>query len=234
MLHRAETFLVVVAHPDDETLGFGGTSHMLTANGCRVHSAIVVGDAEARGTRPDTRQLWIDTERAHERLGMEPPIRGHFPNIRLNTVPHLELVQFIEDAIRATKPDVVVTMHPSDINDDHHQVSLACQAAARLPQRQPDVHAISALFFMEVLSSTEWSIAPGSPFRPGVFFEIGQEGLEAKLAALESYQGVMRTYPHSRSREAVSALATLRGSAAGLHLAECFEVGFLRVSAGDV
>jgi LmbE family N-acetylglucosaminyl deacetylase len=234
MLDSAKTVLVVSAHPDDEALGFGGTAHRLTANGVRVHSAILVGDAEVRGNRPETEQLVADAEKAHELLGMEPPILGHFPNIQLNTVPHLDLVQFIENAIRRVEPDVIVAVHPGDINNDHHQVSLACQAAARLPQRQPEVRPISALLFMEVLSSTEWSIASGPQFRPTVFFEIGRAGLEAKLQALDAYRGVMRHYPHPRSREAVSALATVRGSESGLVLAESFEVGFARLGIENV
>ncbi len=230
-----EVFLVVVAHPDDEVLGFGGTAYQLTQNGHRVHSAIVVGDADARQNRPKLADLHADTDEAHRVLGMETPIRGTFPNIALNTVAHLELVQFIEKAIRKTEPDIIVSVHPGDINDDHHQTSRACQAAARMSQRQADMKPVRGLLMMEILSSTDWAILPTpTPFRPQMYVEIGDQGLAEKVAALDTYRGVVRSYPHARSDDSVRALATLRGSDAGLMFAEAFEVGFLHQRRVDV
>ena len=226
------TFLVVVAHPDDEVLGFGASAHALTQAGHTVHTAIAVGDAEARTNRPATDELHHDTDRAHEIVGMQPPTRGTFPNIKLNTVPHLDLVQFVEAAIRDVEPDIVVSLHPGDINDDHQQLSRACQAAARLPQRNPAVKRIDALLFMEVPSSTDWAIHPaGGGFAPNVYLEVDPNSLDAKIASLQTYRGVMRPHPHPRSVETINALATVRGSEAGLHLAEAFEVGFFHLGA---
>jgi LmbE family N-acetylglucosaminyl deacetylase len=222
-----QTVLIVAAHPDDEVLGFGGTARVLSTTGNTVHSAIVVGEVEARRNRPGLEDLYRDTDEAHRLLGMELPTRGLFPNIKLNTVPHLDLVGFIEQAIVDTEPDVVVTVHPGDINDDHLQVSRACQAAVRLPQRQPDVKPIHGLLFMEILSSTDWRInSVNVPFIPQMYVEIGENSLDSKLEAFHHYRGVMRPYPHPRSDESVRALATLRGSESGMHYAEAFQVGF--------
>lgn len=224
------SFLVVVAHPDDEVLGFGASAFRLTSSGHTVHSAILAGDADARTRRPSLSDLHADTDEAHKALGLEPPMRGGFPNIKLNSVPHLDLVQFIEGAIRAASPDVVVTLHPGDINDDHHQVSVACQAAARLPQRDPTQKTIRALLFMEVLSSTEWAINPrGGAFSPNIFHPVGADAVTAKIEALAKYRDVMRPYPHPRSTEAIQALATLRGAQAGMDRAEAFEAGLIHL-----
>jgi len=232
MFPRLSRFLVVSAHPDDEVLGFGASAYALTRLGHTVASSIVVGDADARRDRPQDDELRSDTLRAHQIVGMGAPSAGSFPNIRLNTVPHLDLVRFVESAMLATEPDVVITHHPSDVNDDHYQVSRATQAAARLAQRRPEVKPISSLLFMEVLSSTDWRVAGASvPFDPQVYIEVGEEALQAKLDALDAYRNVMRPYPHPRSTESVRALAILRGSDAGLNLAEAFQLGFQRVHA---
>src|SRR5690606_27263419 len=100
--------------------------------------------------------LRADTLRAAHELRMKPPILGEFPNVRMNTVAHLDLVQFIEHAILQTKATHLLTHHPRDLNDDHVQVSRATQAAARLPQRRHDVTPISTLMYMEIPSSTDW------------------------------------------------------------------------------
>ncbi len=223
------TVLVVVAHPDDEVLGAGGTVAGLTEAGIECRSCLVVAGADVRAHRPRSDALHSDLLQANELLGLRPPVLGEFPNIRLNTVPHLDLVQFIEKAISDTGATTLFTHHPRDMNDDHRHVSFACQAAARLFQRCDDVTSLVGLYFMEILSSTDWSFpGNGAPFEPDTFFEIGEDGFRRKLDALKAYRGVMRPFPHPRSEEALHGLASYRGGQAGLHLAEGFQTAFRR------
>ena len=222
--------LIVVAHPDDEALGCGATAALLAARGVSVRVCILSAMAAARRGRPEIEELHSDMRRAQEILGLGEPVLGDFPNIKLNTVAHLDLVQFIEAAMADTGADVIFTHHPSDLNDDHVQVSRACQAAARLFQRRSDVAPLRALYFMEILSSTEWTFgAGGDPFEAEAFCEVGEVFLRKKLQALACYRGVLREYPHPRSEQAVQALATIRGSQAGLQLAEAFQAPFRRM-----
>lgn len=221
------SILVVVAHPDDEVLGYGATGALHASRGVSVRACIAVAKADARLHRPDTVKLLDHIRAAQEDLGFGAPIFGDFPNIRMNTVPHLELVQFIEEAIRETAADTLVTHHPGDINDDHQQVARACQAAARLAQRSSGSLRLRALMSMEVLSSTDWQFPGQTPtFVPNTFVEIGEEFLDRKIRALGRYEGVMRPYPHPRSPEALRALATVRGAESGVHLAEAFNTAF--------
>lgn len=223
--------LIVVAHPDDEVLGCGATAALLAARGMSVRTCILSAKAAARRGRPEVEQLHADMQRAQEILGLGDPILGDFPNIKLNTVAHLDLVQFIEAAIVETGADVLFTHHPSDLNDDHVQTSRACQAGARLFQRRSDVAPLQALHYMEILSSTEWAFgAGGDQFRAETFCDIDEALLERKLEALACYRGVLRDSPHPRSPDVVRALASLRGSQAGVPLAEAFQTPFRRFS----
>jgi len=226
----ANPILVVVAHPDDEILGFGGTAYLLAKTGASVRACILSGAADARHQRPTNEHLLADTHEASRLVGMVEPIIGAFPNIRMNTVPHLELVQFIESAIVAEHATRIFTHHPGDINDDHRQVALATQAAARLSQRRSDVPALESLHYMEVPSSTDWSFAGGDRFDPDSFVGLGDAGVSAKLSALAAYREVMRAYPHPRSAEAVKGLATYRGGQAGLDRAEAFQTAYMNLS----
>ncbi len=219
--------LIVVAHPDDEVLGCGATAALLASRGGAVRACILSARAEERRHRPDDRVLGQHISLAQQALGLQDPILGKFPNIRFNTVAHIDLVHFIESAIADTRADVLFTHHPGDINDDHRQASLACQAAARLHQRTAGVQALKGLFFMEIASSTDWSFpANTQPFSPTAFVEVGPELVERKLAALSHYEGVMRPYPHPRSAEALRSLAVHRGAQAGLRHAEAFQVAY--------
>lgn len=222
--------LIVVSHPDDEVLGCGGTAAALADSGLEVYSCILCADADARQYRPEAPELLSDLRQAHDILGIRPIALGNFPNIRLNTVPQLELVQFIEEAIVQTRATVLFTHHPNDLNDDHKHTSAACQAAARLFQRRSGIPSLKALYFMEILSSTDWAFSGTGPaFEADTFFEIGENGVEGKLEALAAYRAVMRPYPHPRSREAIAGLAAYRGGQAGMHYAEAFQTGFRRL-----
>ncbi len=216
-------YLTVTAHPDDEILGFGGSTFVLTNSGHKVYNLILSGSVEARRHKPDSEELVRHSHTAQVLVGAQLPILGPFPNIKFNTVPHLEIVQFIEKIIEQLQPDIVVTHHPYDLNNDHYHTSKACQAAVRLFQRKP-IKGLKALYFMEIPSSTDWAFpVDGQQFRPDTFIEIGENGLRKKLEALYAYQGIMRPYPHPRSDEAIQALALLRGSQVGRNFCEGFQ-----------
>lgn len=222
-------YLIVVAHPDDEVLGAGGSIWKWTREGHHVNICIM-SDARARSLRPDDKDLGEDILSSANYLGIGKSYCGTFPNIEMNTVPHLQLVQFIEAAIIDSKPDIVITHHPADTNNDHLQTSLACQEAIRLFQRRPEVKALQEFWFMEVPSCTEWALNSSmNRFHPNTWVEIGQGGIEAKIKALTMYRDVMRPYPHPRSKEAITGLSLYRGGQAGCCYAEAFEVVLRRM-----
>ena len=222
-------YLIVAAHPDDEVLGAGALMYVKSRKGDRVDVCILSGGAEVRHLRPGDAELESDIAGSAGVLGVHSLVKGSFPNIQLNTVPHLKLVQFIEESIHRCQPDVVITHHPSDTNNDHLHTSLACQAAIRLFQRRPEERPLRELWYMEVPSATEWSVNQAMQgFQPNTFVEVGEEGVDAKIRALSQYRDVMRPYPHPRSPETLKGLAACRGSQAGLFYAEAFQCVFRR------
>ena len=224
------TYLIVAAHPDDEVLGAGASIRKWTQAGHKVDVCIMCTEARARAFRPGDSELNDDLNAATASLGVGRTFEGTFPNIEMNTVPHIRLVQFIETAIRESEADVVITHHPADTNNDHLQTSLACQEAVRLFQRRPEVKPLREFWYMEVPSCTEWALNTGlNRFQPNLFVEVGKEGVEAKIAALAMYRGVMRPYPHPRSPEAIEGFAAYRGCQSGCDYAEAFEVVLRRM-----
>ena len=218
-------YLVIVAHPDDEVLGAGATISILVKQGNEVAVAIMSGKAAARANISAT--LSDDESKAMAIMGVNKVFHADFPNIKMNMVPHLELVQFIEKCIMDWQADAIITHHPSDTNIDHQETARAVNAACRLFQRTDGVPRFRELLYMEVPSSTEWSLnSADNRFIPNTWFEIGKEGVEIKIKALEAYAGVMRSYPHPRSTEAISGLAAYRGAQAGCNYAEAFETVF--------
>jgi len=221
--------LVVVAHPDDEILGFGATGAKLALAGEIVQAVILCGHVGARALRPTDVELSEDILAASRVVGFSTPVMGSFPNIKMNTVPHLDIVRFIEDQIAIFQPDRIFTHHVGDLNDDHLQVARACLAAARYFQRRAQIKGPNSIHTMEIPSSTDWGFASTShQYMPNLFVDIDTKCLELKIRALACYRKVMRDCPHPRSREGLTSLATFRGGQGGFRFAESFQTVFQR------
>jgi LmbE family N-acetylglucosaminyl deacetylase len=216
-----ERVLVIAAHPDDEVLGCGGTIARHADAGDSVDILLVADGVSARPDAPQTASERRDCARlAAKTLGAREPGFLDVPDNRLDGVELLDLVQAIERLISRLEPELVYTHHGGDLNIDHRVVHQAVVTALRpLPGRR-----CKGILAFEVLSSTEWaSDAIGHGFRPNHFVDVSAT-IERKMDALRCYQAEMRPFPHSRSCEAVRALATLRGASAGLVAAEAFSI----------
>ncbi|MCY4237604.1 MAG: PIG-L family deacetylase [Rhodospirillaceae bacterium] len=217
--------LVIAAHPDDEILGCGGTLARHTAGGDVVHLLIVAEGATSRdpnrdfGSREsDLAAIKAAASRAAVVIGAEAPHMLGLPDNRLDTLPLLDVIKHIEAIVEAVMPEIIYTHHAGDLNVDHRIVHQAAVTACRpLPGSS-----VRAIYAFETVSNTEWQ-SGGDPFRPQRWVDI-EPFLESKRRALEAYAAEMRPFPHARSREAVEALARVRGAAVGLAAAECFMV----------
>ena len=73
-----------------------------------------------------------------------------------------------------------------------------------IPQRRPKIKPILEFWYMEVPSCTEWALNTAmNRFQPITWVEVGKEGVDKKIEALQAYTGVMRPYPHPRSEKAL-------------------------------
>lgn len=150
MINREQeivNYLVVVAHPDDEILGAGATMHKLIKEGNKVAIAFMVSQAAARNNLSAT--LSDDEIEALSIIGVEKIYHASFPNIKMNTVPHLELVQFVEKCIEDWNASAIFTHHPTDTNNDHIMTSYAVQASCHLFQRRDNFPVLKQLLYMD-------------------------------------------------------------------------------------
>jgi LmbE family N-acetylglucosaminyl deacetylase len=219
----SETIAVIVAHPDDEVLAFGGVMCRHVEHGDKVHLLVLATGLAARSSdnaadRKEIEKLREDARAAARVLGVANVSFGEFPDNRMDTVALLDVIKFIETFLRQSGATSVYTHHDGDLNVDHRVIARAVLTACRpLPGG-----AIRNLYAGEVLSSSEYALAEHR-FHPTRYVDIGSY-LDRKCAAMRCYRSEIRSDPHPRSVEAIVALARLRGSEAGLAAAEGLRV----------
>jgi LmbE family N-acetylglucosaminyl deacetylase len=212
--------LTVAAHPDDETLGAGGTMAWHAARGDTVWACILADGASSRHGRVE--QQADCARQACDILGVERLVMVGLPDQRLDTLSLLDVITPIEQCIDELQPDVVLTHFMGDVNEDHRLVARATMVATR-PVPGTSVRRVCSF---EIPSSTDWAPPiPGSVFAPNVFVDIS-ETLETKLTAMkayaETYVSEVRPFPHPRSLEALTAYAQRSGATSGVLAAEPF------------
>lgn len=149
-------------------------------------------------------------------LGVKVAVLSH-PDQRFDSVDFLLLVKAVEAVVEQVGADRVYTHHAGDLNLDHRLTHQAVVTACR-PLPMAKVKRIEAF---EVPSATEWGL---EPFQPTSFVDVTGDPLQRKLLALACYSSEMREAPHPRSPQAIRALAHWRGSSAGVHEAEAFQL----------
>lgn len=226
MIDSYSTVLAFFAHPDDETLAAGATLRRLADRGCRVvvaipntgvHSRRRVEDGEVRDAA--LQRLRADCVRALGLLGVRDGdlFLGSFPDNESDKHSRLELIHWLEGVLATVRPDALFTHHRYCTNIDHQY----CHEAAVVATRPSPGHHVPVLCG-EVPSSTGY-LRPAQ-WEPNLYVEIGETDLQAKVAAMEAYEGEARPDPHPRSPEVLRALAKVRGSEGGFSYAEAFMV----------
>lgn len=220
-VNEMKSVLVIAPHPDDETLGCGGTLLKLKAQGASVHWLIVTTIDGVEGF--SSNQIF---KRAREinavtgEYGFDGVHRCELPTARLDMLSKGELVGAIAEIIKNVKPDTLLLPYRNDVHSDHEAVFDATVSAAKT-FRSPFVRSIYAY---ETLSETDFGLRPEDcGFRPNLYENI--EGyLEKKLNIMALYEGEMGDFPFPRSKECLQALATLRGAQANCRAAEAFMI----------
>ncbi len=218
------SILIVSAHPDDETLGMGGTIKRMTESGCLIRILFMSDGVSSRDNlRESLDARRNNCKKALEILGVKDVHFLDFPDNLLDSIPILELAKQIEKHIHAHSPKLVFTHYPSDLNVDHRAVAEATQVACRPKIESP----VSGVFFYEVPSSTDWDFGK-ERFSPNLFVNI-ENTLEFKRVGLSEYGTEINEFPNARSIESLISLAKVRGSHVGFSAAEGFQVAFLRL-----
>lgn len=215
--------LVIAAHPDDEVLGVGGTIAKLSREGNEVN-ILIVTDGSSSQYSNNIHLVDIIKNKANETkecakiLGIKNIFYGQLPDMKLDTIPHIEINRAIEQIINEIQPDTVFTHFWGDVNIDHQNIYRSTLVAVRPLMGQ----VVKQLLCYRVPSSTEWTPnKPDTIFTPNVFVDISQVA-ERKYKAFSQYRTELREYPHPRSVRYLRETDISNGLQVGFLSAETF------------
>lgn len=189
---HARSVLVLAPHPDDETIGCGGSAALYVQAGIAVH-ALVFTDGGLWGVAPAgvsivaTREA--ETRAAARVLGCSPPVFARHADRSLQSCP--TLVQEIVAQVRASGADTVFAPSLWEVHPDHRALA---QAA---------INAIEQLGAGHTLVQYE----VGMPLLPNVLVDITPV-LQCKQQALACFASQLAMQAYDRHVNALNVFRT--------------------------
>lgn len=205
--------LIIAAHPDDEVIGMGGTIKKLSDKKNTIHLCVVTEGASAQ--YKDKKMIRVRKEackRAGKILGISTYDFLNFSDMKLDSIPQVEINKKIEKIIQKYNPKVVYTTPKSDFNNDHKIVNESSIIATRTTNSN------TKKIFSYELPGPEKTF-----FQPNYFENISIQ-FPVKIKAFNEYKSEIEKFPHPRSIESLENLAIQRGIDSGLMKAEAFNV----------
>lgn len=210
--------LVFAAHPDDDVLGMGGTIALHVRQGDEVRIVCVTDGSSTQ--YPDDAEIRARKEgeavAAAAALGVRDYVHLDLPDMRLDTLAHVEVNRVVEEHVHSTGAELVYTVQP-DVNRDHRALFDSVAVATR---PTPGQTARRVLTYAPT-SSTEWTPAPTNWFVPNWFVDVS-DTMAQKLEAFACFETEARPFPHPRNAEGLEAHARFFGATVGCRYAEPF------------
>jgi LmbE family N-acetylglucosaminyl deacetylase len=219
-MDNKKRILVVAPHPDDETLGVGGTIAKFAARGDEVFVLMVSGHLPPLYNREDYEKTVSEAYSAFSILGVLKSEFLEIPATMIGDQPLHEVNGRISKIVNDFNPHMVFCPYP-DRHVDHRLVFDSVMVATRPVGIGRDIEIVATY---ETLSETHWNAPHIEPnFTPNWVVDIS-DYIDTKVAALKCYESQISDFPGPRSIEAVESLAKFRGTQAGFGYGEGFHI----------
>ena len=212
--------LVITPHPDDETLGVGGSIAKLINQGHDVYILTVSGHLPPLYDRKDYDKTVKEAHKAYDILGITNSKFLEIPATMIGDEPVHSLNNKIASVVNDYRPNFVFCPFP-DRHIDHRLIFESTLVATRPVQVGADIELVAAY---ETLSETHWNAPYIEPnFIPNLVIDISKY-INQKVEAMKCYRSQLTINKGPRSVKAVKALAQFRGSQSGFDFGEALYI----------
>lgn len=200
---------VVAVHPDDETLGCGGTILKHLRKGDEVHCVFVTsGNEEQKSIVKEISDIY----------GFTSIVCLGFPELTLMDISLNQLIPQFSLLFSEMKPEILYIPNRTDVHSDHRAVYnaiAACTKSFRYPF-------LEQILMCEVISETDFVLGSSEvAFIPNYYVDIS-DTFKEKLRILGLYQSELLPYPMTRNLNTMESLNRYRGSLINSEYAEAF------------
>ena len=211
-----KNILVIAPHPDDETLGCGGTLFRHKLKGDKIHWLIVT--RLSKKSTNDIKLINISQKQIKKvaaAYNFNSYFQEKYETCSLDKVNLKSIIETFKKHIHKIKPEIIYLPYRDDAHNDH---KIVFDAAIQCTKTFRNSFTRSVRVY-ETISETDFSHF--SQFKPNLYIDISKH-LEEKINTFKLYETEIQTHPSPRSEINIRSLAINRGSIAGCNFAEAF------------
>lgn len=211
--------LVASPHPDDETLGAGGTILKMIAEGHEVYwlnFTAMLNAEQFSNDMIENRKMQL--QKIEKFYHFSKVYHLNMPTTELEGVNSGKAIEMVGKIFREIGPEWLILPDYNDAHSDHRRVFEWCYACSKV-FRFPFVKQIMT---MEIISETDFG-TPKDFFTPNYYIDI-TDYMDKKIEAAEIYDTELGSSPFPRNIDNIRALAKINGIRAGVKYAEAFRL----------
>lgn len=214
--------LVIAPHPDDETLGCGGSLLKHDKNGDKLSWLICTEVHKGLGwSAKKIQRRKKEIKLVKESYNFESVFSLGIPAAKVDQKPISELAKELGDIAKKLSPNIIYMPYINDVHTDHYIIGKVLQSLIKW-FRYPS---LKKVLIYETLSETNFNFASQNKFQPNTFNNI-TDFIDKKINIMKIYKSELKEHPFPRSEDSIKALAVLRGSQSGHKYAEAFNLIF--------
>lgn len=211
--------MVVSPHPDDETLGAGGTLLKLREQKKDLFWLNITNmKTEYSYDLEKVKRRNAEIDEVKMRYGFDDFVNLELEPAGLEKYHFSDVYDYIAEFLMKNRPDTLILPYEHDSHSDHAMVFRWLYPFTK-SFRYPF---IKKVLIMEIVSETEFSSLEYA-FKPNFFVDIS-EFIEKKIEIMNIYKSEMGGEIFPRSERNIRSLAGFRGCIAGSSYAEGFRV----------
>ncbi|QFJ53985.1 PIG-L deacetylase family protein [Pseudobutyrivibrio xylanivorans] len=209
--------LVISPHPDDETLGAGGTLLKLKAQGHHIFWLNITNMKTEYGyTEERVAERNAEIEIVRKAYGFEALYNLELEPAGVDKYDLGDLIPILKNVLEEVKPDVLFVPYKHDVHSDHrviYEAIYSCTKAFRAPY-------LKNVLCMEIISETDQADRENG-FVPNVFFDV-TDYIDKKIEIMKTYKSEIDEPPFPRNEDAIRGMAAYRGATSHYKYAESF------------